>query len=310
MSRRISPATLLLAIIAVLFGLLGAYVVRQQYQQLPPEEAVVQAPQQVLVPMASTDLKAGRQITLGDVALYNLTAEQLAEQGVTGNYMANTQQIIGRILREDVTKGGTFTPASFYPEGTGPSVAELLEPGQRAVTVPVKVDAAVAGFATPGAWVDVLFRSDADDDLEHPETTITLIERVKVLALNQETFEGTRNRNGERQSADNAAVTLSVDPDQAASLRVVDARGTLSLALRHPEDVDSYIGRAPRTLEELMNIPPVRRHRLDIYRGNRLSKVEFEKGDRVGPSVATIAQGDAAAADAPAADDAAVDSGP
>jgi len=281
MSRRISPATLLLAIFAVLFGLLGAYAVQQQYAKQPAVEPVAAAPQPpVIVPMASTDLKAGRRITLGDVALVSVTRDQMRAQGISESYMSSPQQIIGRVLRDDLEKGKTFSATALYPEGTGPGVADMLDPGQRAVTVPVAIDEAVAGFAMPGVWVDVLFRSEGDQEREHPETTVTLIERVKVLAFNQETLEGARSAQEGRRRTTDAAVTLSVSPEQAAALRVVDARGALSLALRHPDDMDSFATGAPRTLDELLNIPPADRHRMEIYRGNRLTEVEFERGEK------------------------------
>jgi pilus assembly protein CpaB len=279
---RMSPGTLLLAVVAIAAGLLGAYIVKQNLEkQDQVAEVVAEEPkaETTVVPVSSTSLKAGREITLGDIALYRLSRSELAERGIKGPFMNNTEQIIGRVLRGDLPAGQVFDTNAFYPEGMGPGVVELLEPGKRAITVPVEMDSAVAGFATPGTWVDVLFRSNAsnsrasqDDAL--PEVAVTLLERVKVLAVNDNTFEGRRSAGqGATQSS---RVTLEVNPDDATALRVVDGRGTLALALRHPDDELSFSRQNPLSLTELLNIPPPQKHQMEIFRGNRVSRVDFE----------------------------------
>ncbi len=243
---RISPGTLLLAMVAIAAGLLGAYIVKQNHERQEVVEVAPEAPevQTLVVPVSSTSLTAGREISLGDIAIYRLTRAQMVEQGIEGPFMNNTQQIIGRVLRADLPAGKVFDTNVFYPEGMGPGVAELLEPGMRAITVPVEMDSAVAGFATPGTWVDVLFRSQAtsnrvaeSDPL--PEVAVTLLERVKVLAVDDNTIEGRRSA-ANRGATQSARVTLEVVPDDATTLRVVDGRGTLALALRHPDDEISF----------------------------------------------------------------------
>lgn len=279
----ISPGTILLGIVAILFGLLGAYIVRQKLDRPEPSAVVVESVEEsrVSVPMASTELRAGRKIALSDIGIYRLTKEQMVERGITRSFMNNTQQIIGRILKDDVVQGSPFETSLFYPEGTGPNISELLETGQRALTIPVHLDAAVAGFATPGTWVDVLFRSESDPDKEHPETTVTLLEKVKVLALDHESFEGTQ-RNSSAPANKFQHVTLAVTPEEMTSLGVVSGRGILSLALRNSEDTAVSEIRTSKTLDELLNIPPPARHRMEIYRGGQLSNVEFKNNGRIG----------------------------
>jgi len=269
---RISPGTLLLGFVAVLCGLLGAYVVRQSLRPAPPvaEPAV----EQVTVPMASIDLPAGRQVTLGDITLIRMTREEMKKKDVRQPFMSRTQHIIGRVLRTDLERGSTFDTTMFYPEGTGPQIGERLADGLRAITIPVPADDALLGLAGAGSWVDVLFRSHPNPTEDFPETTVTLLERVQVLALDRETFEGTRPR-GETNRLDHPlAVTLAVSPEQAAALRVVDGRGTLSLALRAPGDVQTSSRRPPRTLDEVLQRPRTSRS-LEVYRGRKFSRLRF-----------------------------------
>lgn len=292
-----SPGTILLGFLAVIFGSLGAYVVKNKLAEIPEvvvEEEQPAAPKTLIVPMASRDLKAGRKITLTDVSIYRLTPEQMAARELPAAYMSNTEQIIGQVVARDVKMGEGFDTSMFYPEGTGPSVAELLEPGKRAMTVPVQMDNAVSGFAAPGNWVDVYFTNPASDDPIHEEVTLLLLERVKILAVDEQTYEGARattdKRLGQRSTA---AVTLSVSPEQAASLRVVNNRGTLSLALRHPDDEQFVAAAGPETLHQLLNVQPMPRQQMTIYRGNVSQTVDFVDAQRVSQSAPRYAAGHA-----------------
>lgn len=285
---RFSAGTLLAGIMAVLFGLLGAYVVRKQLNR--PAVAAAQKPAgeaTSAVPVAASDLPVGRKITLGDIGIMRLTSKQLRERGFNKPFMANTQQIIGRVIREPMKRGTTFDPTNFYPEGMGPDVAEKLMPGYRAVTVKVEMTSAVAGFVSPGSFVDVLFRSEKNVDEDFPEMTIPLIGGVEVLALDKETLTGART-GAPPASVHHHSVTLAVRPEQAAALQVVSGRGELSLALRNPEDTEEYAFVGPRTLDDLLE-RQTRRHKIEVYRGRGMSQVEFRRNDRLTPTAPVLA---------------------
>ncbi|MCO6457790.1 MAG: Flp pilus assembly protein CpaB, partial [Pirellulaceae bacterium] len=268
---RISPGTVIVGIFAVLFGLVGAYAVRKSLQR-PEQQA--EAPQLNVVPVASIDLIPGRTLSVGDIAIMRLTAEQIRERGLPEGYMTNSQQIIGRTLREPLKQGQPFMTTDLYPEGMGPSVAERLKPGLRAVTVPIANTAAVAGMATPGSFVDVLFRTDSSFGGEElAQTTITLLESVEVLAFGQNILPGTRPPN--RPQAQDT-VTLAVSPEQAAALKVVEDRGDLMLTLRSPADLEYISDPQPLTLDSLLGLaaapPPAT---TEIYRGTNKETMSF-----------------------------------
>jgi Flp pilus assembly protein CpaB len=229
---RINSGTLTVVIFAILIGLGGAYVVRQQLHKppLPDLPVTVAKPQDVVVPVAATDLLAGQTLSVNDIALMQLPPEKFRESKYAPlAYMRNATQIQGRTLKAPVTKGDAFLPDAFYPDGLGPGIAERLQAGYRAVTVPIENVGAVQGFARPGSFVDVLFRSLAEG--ERPEQTMTLLERVQVLAINAVLNPGRQvdlDRDG--------TVTLSVTPQQAMCLKVVEGRGSLSLTLRNPQE--------------------------------------------------------------------------
>jgi pilus assembly protein CpaB len=272
---KISPGTIIVGIFAVLFGLVGAYAVRQSLTPKPVEVAAAPAePRPILVPVAAVDLEPGRPLNLGDVAIMRVLPEEAQARGFTGAYMRDSQQIIGRILRQGAVKGGTFFPEMFYPQGMGPSLAERLKPGYRAVTIPIHNDAAVAGMATSGSLVDVILRTRPTPQDPLPETTVTLLEGVEVLALNRVATPGVQAV-GDVRGRNEMTVTLAVSPKQANALRVVEGRGELSLAMRNPEDRAISSDSAPQTLGGLLGLVPAQRFQTEIYRGTTRSATTF-----------------------------------
>jgi len=300
---RISPGTLLLGVVAVMFGLLGAYIVKKNMEQTPPVavETAPAEPEMFVVPRAGLDLKAGREIARGDIMIYRMTADQVRSEELPLIFMSRPTDIIGRTLQVDIPKGSIFDSSMLYPEGTGPSIVSRLDPGMRAVTVKVTANEAVEGFATPGTFVDVLFRSEEVQDEQLPELTVNLIEGVKVLAVNKTTTE-MREIGGQRNMERKTSVTLQVTPQEAVALRVVENRGTLALALRHPGDLEAQGNLAGMTLDELLNRPQSRT-RIEVYRGHSISQVEFRERYRHNFDRTNVARDDAnKQAKAPAAD--------
>ncbi|GIX03949.1 MAG: hypothetical protein KatS3mg113_0955 [Planctomycetaceae bacterium] len=226
---RISSGTMTVVIFAILIGLGGAFIIRQELAK-PQATPPAKRPTPIVVPVASMDLEPGQKLTIHEIALLTYSPEKYAESRYSKlTYMRNPQQIIGRTLKMGLRKGEVFSPEFLYPEGYGPGISERLQAGYRAVTVPVENIGAVQGFARPGTWVDVLFRSKAEG--RRPELTFTLLERVEVLAINESLLP---NQMVDTKTV--GSVTLAVTPSQARVLKVVEGRGELSLALRNPDD--------------------------------------------------------------------------
>jgi Flp pilus assembly protein CpaB len=191
--------------------------------------------------------------------------------------MLDARQIAGRILREPVKAGDAFLISRLYPEGMGPSLAERLKPGYRAVTVPIQMSGAVDGFAQPGSVVDIVFRTSTATDprtSDIPDATLTLLERVEVLAVGGNSALGSRPDNNRI-----ASVTLAVLPEQAQALKAVEGRGQLSFALRGPSDVvAASAAQDPVSLERLLGLKPQRPVFVaEIYRGAARQTVTFER---------------------------------
>lgn len=250
---RIAPGTMTVVVFALLIGLGGAFVVRHELRPEVSAAPVLPDPPEstVAVPVALTDLPAGHNVSVDDIGIQRLSQSEYEKSSYAATaHLTNPRQIAGRILRSDLKKGAIFTMDDVYRTGDAPGVVENLEAGFRAVSVPVQNVGAVQGFARPGSYVDVLFRAQPEG--KRPEVTLTLCERVKVLAINSNAAEGSRvSLNGQ------GSVTLAVTPHQAKVLKVVEGRGEVSLMLRHPDDDFQFLPFDPaleRTLSDLGKI--------------------------------------------------------
>lgn len=279
---KISPATMTAAIFAILIGLVGAYAVRQFLsqaevvaEQQEPEEQ--KPPEMVYVPVAARDMQIGQKVTINDIVIRKIIKAEFGDSEFVGQqFMTATDQITGRQLQSDLTTGSVFKPDSFFPDGMGPGITRLLQPGQRAVTVPIRNIGAVEGFAAPGTQVDVMFRSEPAEEM--PETTLTLLEYVEVLAIDRIALPGQVAGAG---MSGPATVTLAVSPPQAKALKAVEGRGELSLALRHPDDDGSIVSIGLNssdhlTLNQLIGGPPPKRETtMEIFNAGQRQVMTF-----------------------------------
>lgn len=282
---RISSGTLVLGVFAAMFGLVGAYAAKQYLAEKPVEQPPAVGVTRISVPMAAVDLPAGRTIATADIMVRQLTWEQIQAEGLPVGFMDKVSQLAGRTLRTSIAKGTPFTPEDLFPEGTGPSVAERLKPGYRAVSVPLDNSNAEMALLSPGSVVDVMFRTFANRGV--PETTVTLLESVELLAIGEQTFPGGRVNAANNNGRQSASVTLACTPDQASALKVIEGRGSLSLVLRGPDDNLLVGNTPPQTLESLLDLPaPKPAVTTQIFRRGHLTTAVFEDGKNV-----SIAQG-------------------
>jgi pilus assembly protein CpaB len=290
---RFNTGTLTVAIFAILFGLIGAYALRAAMtREAPPAK---EAPRTVSVPLATNYLPAGRKITLGDMGLVPMTQEMI----VTRKYpletlMISSEQIVGRILKEELKPGEPFLTTNMYPEGTGPSLADKLRPGLRALTIPIDDLSSVGAATVPGSIVDILFRSKAApaDRAQRlpaiPEATVTLVQNVEVIAVGRNealtsardprTDVDVRNSNRKQDGSLFRSVTLAVTPEQANMLRAAMGHGDLSLALSSAASPAAGT-QAPLTLDKLLGLKaPPEPFTMEVYRGKGRQSVTFEEG--------------------------------
>lgn len=309
---KINSGTILIGFFAILCGLVGVHLYREATKPKPVVQqapAQPKAPVKTLVPMVSRNLVQGQRITIDDVALVRMTAEQRQKSGLNKAYMTNPDQIIGKTIKNPLRRGDTFDTRDFYPEGTGPGISHRLKPGYRAMTIALTPTNALIGFAGAGQKVDVLFhygfanqpqrarnissatatrnrsnnRNRNIDFTKIHAATSTLAQDVEILALNHGTHEST---NSSGVNSEVVMVTLAVRPRDAEMLRVARGHGELSLTLRSPTDKSVALMPMPSTVDDLINIEQPEVSEIEIFRGNSVSRLQFvnNQGVEIKPS--------------------------
>lgn len=112
------------------------------------------------------------------------------------------------------------------------TLAALLPPGMRAVSVAISPVRGVSGFVLPGSMVDVILtrRIGGEGMGREDHRSDVILENIQVLAIDQLA----NDRQSEPKIAKTA--TLAVTLFDAQRLAVAEQTGTLSLALRNVTD--------------------------------------------------------------------------
>jgi pilus assembly protein CpaB len=158
------------------------------------------------------------------------------QEGLTDAYLikgkASEKDLAGAVVRTHLYAGEPITASRVVHPGEQGFLAAVLDPGKRAVSIPVDGTSGVAGFVFPGDFVDVILTikrtvtAEGDEGDETRQFSETLLTDVRVLAIDQ-TLD---NTSGAAKIGKNA--TLEVSPKQAERVALGLDMGTLSLSLR------------------------------------------------------------------------------
>jgi len=298
-----------IVILAILAGLVGAYIVRSSLIHEPPQ---VVTPTTVTVPLAAVDLPEGRTVALGDVALASMTEKEMQDRGLSAAMaMMDPDQIIGRTLKEPLKQGKPFATTAFYLEGTRSDFTRQLLPGQRAISLSVPKSA--GGSLPPGTLVDLIFRSTEKKGQQGspviPEVTVRLLEGVKIIdvydppAPRQTANIGLDLRRGINRTPPPPTVTLAVTPEQGDVIQTALGRGEMTLVARPLDERLAGGGkRKPLSLQDVLGIeppPPQILFATEIFRRGKRD-VNIFRDDKLVEQMKAAAQDDQAAP-APAA---------
>ncbi|TVS00249.1 MAG: Flp pilus assembly protein CpaB [Rhodospirillales bacterium] len=235
---RMSLRTIVLVLLALGAAGLTAMVARgwlaDQQAALPPP-AVEQAPAPA-VAMAEV-LVAAEDIATGSfIRSDHLSWQRWPKEAVAAGFIvrdpASMADVEGAVARSRINRGEPITAGRVVQPGERGFLAAVLEPGSRAVAVPVDATTGIAGFVFPGDVVDVLltFRHTVNDSesggAQNRNFSETLLEAVRVLAIDQRVD----HEDGSARLAKTA--TLEVTPKQAEKVALALSLGSLSLSLR------------------------------------------------------------------------------
>ena len=238
MKFRISP-TLILALLAIVAGgaafwsaqrylVQNTSSVRDRYEQRYRPRAVL---------VAARDIAAGTKLKTADLARRPMP-EGFLPSGTLSEH--ETGAAVGRRLLAPLRAGDPLVAALVEPEHAAP-LAQRLESGSRAVTVPVDEVSSQAGLVRPGDRVDLMLAEERLQGSERCVVVTSLLESLHVLATGRATREAMLKASAMPGGADPfdqsySTITLDVTPEQAQQLAVGLRMGDLIPMLRGSGD--------------------------------------------------------------------------
>ncbi|MBV7255247.1 Flp pilus assembly protein CpaB [Pacificimonas sp. WHA3] len=211
------------------------------------DSAVAAPVMQVEQPDGPKVLVAQEMLPLGTI----ITAEHFAYQPwpsdlVQGAYFTEEQggveKLTGKVVRLAIPAGQPVTKRAVVGPGERGFLAAALQPGQRAVTVPLDNITGVAGFIFPGDRVDVLLHGEVavtkinddgtqGDKMYDYNVAETIVRNVRVLAIDQRLDE-----TGGDGAQTGRSITFEVSPKMVEKIAVAQSLGKLSFSLRAMAD--------------------------------------------------------------------------
>lgn len=200
-------------------------------RQAAPVVAEAQiAGEEVLV--AARDLPQGAALQPSDFRVVLFPADAVTPAMMRAE--AQTE-LVGAVTRRNFSQGEPLTSASvLQPNGRG-FMAAVLDPGLRAISIPVETETTAGGFIQPNDRVDVIltFVIEAHGDSPAATASEIILQDVRVLALDDRVTTQATGEAPERLQP--AVAVLELDPEDARLLALAERRGDISLALRGVE---------------------------------------------------------------------------
>ncbi len=161
-----------------------------------------------------------------------------------GNKGTNPADLLGTVVRNEITAGQPITQGSLIKPGQRGFLAAALGPGMRAITVAVSDTSGVAGFVFPGDRVDLVLTQSVKGggDGAALKVSETIIRNIRVLATDRRM--SATNSEGKPVVQDTSTVTLEATPKIAEKIAVAQTIWSLSLSLRSIADNTAELERA------------------------------------------------------------------
>lgn len=224
-------------LIALLVGVLVSATLGGPKQEVA--SAVVEVPKVDIV-VAVKALPVGAELSADNMKWQKWPKDAVFPGAVVRKGDGAIDEALNGRLSRAVAEGEPLTKAALVSETKGNFLAASLEDGMRAVAIDIKAGSAVAGFAGPGDYVDVILTYKASIGVDRGDeeltelvgrnldrwATETILQNVRVLAVDQ------KYERDDEEVKVGKTVTLEVDRKGAEVLSLAAEMGTLGLALR------------------------------------------------------------------------------
>jgi pilus assembly protein CpaB len=183
------------------------------------------------VVVAAADIPENTTITADMVKLQPVATEALQKDCLT-----DLEQVVGMAASSDILSGEQVVSERLVKVGetdsSSDTLAYVVQPGMRAVTVAVDDTSGVGYLIKPGNRVDVVLNYTYTDAADKAvAVSRILMQDIQVLAVDR-----TLSREGSAAEEGYTTVTLMTKPAQAVELSYAEYSGSLRLILRSSLD--------------------------------------------------------------------------
>lgn len=205
---------------------------------------------------APVDLKGKALAAAGGAA----SAAKSAIGGADSGRMAGW---FGAVVRQTIAAGEPVTDKKVVRAGASGVLAVTLQPGMRAMSLPLTADSGAGGFILPGDHVDVVQIQKSPAGVQ----AATVMRNVRVLAIDQ----STRADTSKSIAQVGAQATIELSPVQAEDMVLARAQGELTLVLR------SYADAAGATSTGDIRRTPLEGSVVRVFRSGQESEVKVAR---------------------------------
>jgi pilus assembly protein CpaB len=209
--------------LAVLFGVAAVFLTNSwlSSKMVAGETVIIKEEASIVeIVVASTEIPVGSRLSEA-----NLTLAAWPEANVPKGAFTDMTTLADRIAVSKLVAGEPLLAAELAAPGSGAGLVAMIEPGMRAMSIKVDEVTGVGGFILPSTFVDIIGVEKLKNDRRRAET---ILRRIKVLAIAQETF----TEEGKAKVV--RTVTLELKPAQAETLALQTYKGSIHLILRNP----------------------------------------------------------------------------
>jgi pilus assembly protein CpaB len=149
------------------------------------------------------------------------------------------ESVVGTVSRTEIYPGEVIIKDRVVAHGGGSTLAAMISPNKRAITVRVNDVVGVAGFLLPGNRVDIISTRKKGKKI----VSNTILRNIKVLAVDQ-TAATDKNEPIVVRS-----VTMEMSSSETEDVTAATKQGSLQLTLRNPmqeKDVKKEVAKKPK----------------------------------------------------------------
>lgn len=184
--------------------------------------------------VASANLQPGQALAADQLRWQKWPSSSVDSSFITRSSIGSVDDVVkGTVVRVPVMSGQPVTNMAIVHANAVGFMAAMLNPGMRAVSLPINADSGAGGFILPNDRIDLILTRKGDGG--HVSAT-TLLSDVRVLAVDQ-TFK----QDKDTKTVIGKTATLEVTPGQAEQVARGQTQGVLSLSLRPLTSSDTSV---------------------------------------------------------------------